>query len=185
MDFFTIKGAVEVILKDLRAENVEFIPCSNDPSYHPGRCATVYANGELLGVVGQIHPAVARNYGVDSELYCAELNMPALLGACGAEAQYTPLPKYPAVTRDIAVVCKREITIGALTACIRKAGGKLLRGVELFDIYQGKGVAEDSKSVAFSLTIRSDERNIVAAEADEEIKNILAALEKELGAVLR
>ena len=89
------------------------------------------------------------------------------------------------MTRDIAVVCKREITIGALTACIRKAGGKLLRGVELFDIYQGKGIAEDSKSVAFSLTIRSDERNIVAAEADEEVQTILDALKTELGAVLR
>ena len=185
MDFFAIKGAVEAILKDIRAENVEFTPCNTDPSYHPGRCATVHANGELLGVVGQIHPAVARNYDVDCELYCAELNMNALLAARGEEARYTPLPKYPAVTRDIAVVCKREITVGALTACIRKAGGKLLRGVELFDIYQGKGIAEDSKSVAFSLTIRSDERNIVAAEADEEVQTILDALKNELGAVLR
>ncbi|MBR2894608.1 MAG: phenylalanine--tRNA ligase subunit beta [Oscillospiraceae bacterium] len=185
MDFFTIKGAVEAVLRDIRAKNVTFVPCKEDPSYHPGRCASVYADGALLGVVGQIHPNVARNYGVDSELYCAELNVTALSVARGEEAQYTPLPKYPAVTRDIAVVCKREITVGELESCIRKAGRKLLRGVELFDIYQGKGIAEDSKSVAFSLTLRSDERSMVAAEADEEVQTILDALKNELGAVLR
>ena len=185
MDFFTIKGAVEAVLRDIRVKNVTFVPCKEDPSYHPGRCACVYADGALLGVVGQIHPNVARNYGVDSELYCAELNVTALSAAQGEEAQYTPLPKYPAVTRDIAVVCKREVTVGELEGCIRKAGRKLLRGVELFDIYQGKGIAEDSKSVAFSLTLRSDERSMVAAEADEEVQTILEALKNELGAVLR
>ena len=99
--------------------------------------------------------------------------------------RYRALPRFPAVSRDIAVVCAEEVTVGALEACIRRAGGKLLREVVLFDIYRGQGVAEGSKSVAFSLTLRSDERSITAAEADEEIKDILAALEKELGATLR
>ena len=184
-DFFTMKGVVEVILKDLRTPDVSFVPCTNDPSYHPGRCAGVYAGDQLLGVVGQIHPAVAANYGVEEALYCAELSFQALLDSQGPGAEYAPLPRFPAVTRDIAVVCKEEVTVGALESCIRKAGGKLLRDVALFDIYRGKGVAEDSKSVAFSLTIRADDRSIVAAEADEEVKTILAALEAQLGAVLR
>ena len=185
MDFYGIKGAVEVILSDIRAENVSFVPCKTNPSYHPGRCAEIFVGENKIGVLGQIHPAVAQNYDVDAPLYCAELSFDALEGAKGPAPLYTPLPKYPAVSRDIAVVCKQEITVGALKACIIKAGGKLLRDVALFDIYQGKGIAEGCKSVAFNLTLRADDRNIVAAEADEEIKAILAALESELGATLR
>ena len=184
-DFFTLKGAVEALLRELRITNVTFTACGADPSYHPGRCAGVYAGEKLLGVMGQIHPAVAAKYDVDCELYCGELSFDALLEAQGPGAEYAPLPRFPAVNRDIAVVCRDEVTVGALEACIRKAGGKLLRGVELFDIYRGKGVTEGGKSVAFSLTLRSDERSITAAEADEEIRDVLAALEKELGATLR
>ncbi|MDE7261719.1 MAG: phenylalanine--tRNA ligase subunit beta [Oscillospiraceae bacterium] len=183
--FFTLKGVVEAILKDLRIPDVTFLPCSADPSYHPGRCAGVYAGEKMLGVVGQIHPAVAANYDVEEPLYCAELSFQALLESQGPGAEFTPLPRFPAVTRDIAVVCREEVTVGALEACIRKAGGRLLREVALFDIYRGKGIASDSKSVAFSLTIRADDRSIVAAEADEEVKTILSALEAQLGAVLR
>ena len=183
MDFFALKGAVEAILRDLRVADVTFTACKDDPSYHPGRCAGVYAGGRQLGVVGQIHPAVAANYGVEEALYCAELSFEALLEVRGPGAVYTPLPRFPAVSRDIAVVCREEVTVGELTACIRRSGGKLLRGVELFDIYRGRGV--EGKSVAFSLTLRSDEGSITAAQADEEIAAILAALEKELGASLR
>ena len=185
MDFFTMKGAVEAVLRDIRAEDVAFYPCGEDPSYHPGRCAGIRAGEQHIGVIGQIHPAVAANYGVDAELYCAELSFEALLAAQGAGAEYVPLPRFPAVNRDIAVVCKEEITVGALEACIRKAGGKLLRDVVLFDIYRGQGVAEGSKSAAFNLTLRADDRSITAAEADEEIKTVLEVLERELGAVLR
>jgi phenylalanyl-tRNA synthetase beta chain len=183
--FFTMKGAVEALLRELRIEDVSFLACQDDPSYHPGRCAGVYAGEKLLGVMGQVHPTVAANYGVDCELYCAELSFDALLDAQGPGAEYHPLPRFPAVNRDIAVVCKDEVTVGALEGCIRKAGGRLLREIALFDIYKGKGIPEDSKSVAFSLTLRADDRSITAGEADEEIKTVLAALEKELGAVLR
>ena len=184
-DFFTMKGAVESILRDLRVAGAAFRACQDDPSYHPGRCAGVYAGEKLLGVVGQIHPAVAANYGVDCELYCAELSFKALLEAQGPGAEYHPLPRFPAVSRDIAVVCGEEVTVGALEACIRKAGGRLLRDVALFDIYRGQGVAEGSKSVAFSMTLRADDRSITASEADGEVKDILTALEQELGATLR
>ncbi len=184
-DFFTMKGAVESVLRDLRIAGAAFRACLDDPSYHPGRCAGVYAGEKLLGVMGQIHPAVAANYGVDCELYCAELSFEALLEAQGPGAEYHPLPRFPAVSRDIAVVCREEVTVGELEACIRKAGGRLLRDVVLFDIYRGQGVAEGSKSVAFSMTLRADDRSITAAEADGEVRDILTALEQELGATLR
>ena len=188
MDFYTMKGAIEAILKDIRAKDVHFEGPSgapSDASYHPGRCATVWSGSDCIGVFGQIHPLVARNYGVDGELYCAELSFDELMNAKGPDPLYAPLPRFPAVTRDIAVVCGRDVTVGALEKCITRAGGKLLREVSLFDIYQGQGIPEDKKSVAFNLVLRSDEGTITAAQADEEVQDILAALESELGAVLR
>ena len=188
MDFYTMKGAIEAILKDIRAKDVHFEGPSgapSDASYHPGRYATVWSGSDCIGVFGQIHPLVARNYGVDGELYCAELSFDELMNAKGPDPLYAPLPRFPAVTRDIAVVCDRDVTVGALEKCITRAGGKLLREVSLFDIYQGQGIPEDKKSVAFNLVLRSDEGTITAAQADEEVRDILAALESELGAVLR
>jgi phenylalanyl-tRNA synthetase beta chain len=185
MDFFALKGCVEAILKDLRAEQVRFEPCRDNPSYHPGRCASVWAGTQRVGVFGQIHPLVAQNYGVDGEFYCAELSFDALTAVQGAEAEYVPLPKFPAVTRDIAVVCDEAVCVGALEDCIRRGAKGLLKEVSLFDIYRGKGIDEGKKSVAFSLVLRSDERSLTAEEADEDLQSILRLLESELGAVLR
>ena len=186
MDFFALKGAVEAILKDLRAEDVRFqVPSVPNPSYHPGRVADVYVGGQYIGVLGQVHPLVARNYGVDAAFYCAELALNALMAAKGADPEYVPLPKFPAVTRDIAVVCDEAVTVGALEDCIRKGAKGLLKDVTLFDIYRGKGIPEGKKSVAFSLVLRADDRSLTAEEADQDVKSILETLEKELGAVLR
>ena len=186
MDFYTLKGAVEAILKDLRAEDIRFVvPEVPNPSYHPGRCADVYAGSRRIGVMGQIHPLVAQNYGVDAQFCCAELELKELMAAKGADPEYVPLPKFPAVTRDIAVVCDEAVTVGALEDCIRKGAKGLLKDCKLLDIYRGKGIAEGKKSVAFSLVLRSDDRSLTSEEADADVKSILEALEKDLGAVLR
>ena len=186
MDFYALKGCVEAILKDLRAEDVHFeVPSETNPSYHPGRVADVYAGDQRIGVLGQVHPLVAQNYGVDAQFYCAELELNALMAAKGADPEYVPLPKFPNLTRDIAVVCDEAVTVGALEACIRKGAKGLLKECKLFDIYRGKGVDEGKKSVAFNLVLRADDRSLTSEEADEDVKSILAALEKELGAVLR
>ena len=185
MDFFTLKGAVEDLLSSIRAENVTFEAVKDNPSYHPGRCARVLVNGQEVGVLGQIHPLVAQNYDVDAELYCAELSFPALYENKGADPQYVPLPKFPAVTRDIAVVCDEAVTVGQLEAAIRKGARGLLKEVELFDIYRGANIPEGKKSVAFSLTLRADDRSLTAEEADQDVKSILETLEQDCGAVLR
>lgn len=185
MDFYKIKGVVESILDSVGAENVTFTAQRDNPSYHPGRCAEVYSGNTYIGVFGQIHPTVAANYGVDAELYTAELMFDAVYSVKGALPQYTPLPKYPTVTRDIAVVCDKTVTVYALSQCIKRAGGNILRGVELFDIYTGSHIADDKKSVAFSLTLRDDNKTLTVEEADEEVGKVLAALQKELGAVIR
>ncbi|MBQ4581815.1 MAG: phenylalanine--tRNA ligase subunit beta, partial [Oscillospiraceae bacterium] len=178
-------GMIEAILGTLRAEDVRFEAVKDNPSYHPGRCAAVYAGEVYLGVFGQVHPLVARAYDADAELYCAELKLEALMAAEGSDPIYTPLPKFPAVTRDIAVVCANEVTVGQLTDCIRRGAKGLLKNAALFDIYQGPGIPEGCKSVAFNLTLRNDERSITGEEADEDIRSILDLLKAELNAVLR
>ena len=185
VNFFTVKGLVEAIMKDLRAESVRFEACTDNPSYHPGCCATVWAGDECIGVFGQIHPLVAANYGVDTELYCAELSLEKLLGACGPDPIYTPLPKFPAVTRDIAVVCDKAIPVAKLIDCISKAGGKYLKGCSLFDIYTGSHIADGKKSVAFSLTLRADDQTLTDDHAEETMKAVLDALERDFGASMR
>ena len=188
MDFYTMKGAVEAILDDLRAEDITFRTGTGIPelvSYHPGRVAEVWAGSNCVGYFGQIHPLVAQNYGVDGELYCAELALDELANAKGADPEYVPLPKFPSVTRDIAVVCEEKVTVGQLEDCIRSAGGKLIQQITLFDIYRGKGVDEGKKSVAFNLVLRADDRSLTGEEADADVKKVLEALASQLGAVLR
>ncbi len=186
VDFYTLKGCVEAILKELRVERVSFRrPDETNPSYHPGRVAQVWAGDRLIGVLGQVHPLVAQNYGVDAELYCAELDFNQLYAAQGPDPEYVPLPKFPSVTRDIAVVCDEAVTVGQLEEAIGKGAQGLLKEVRLFDIYRGKGIDEGKKSVAFNLVLRADDRSLTGEEADADVKAILATLEKDCGAVLR
>lgn len=184
-DFFKMKGEIEAFLRGMNVPEARYTAEKHDPTFHPGRCARVSVGGVDLGCFGQIHPLVARSYGIDGEIFAAELNFTALLSLQLPEKTYTPLPKYPAVTRDIAVVCDEAVTVAALSDCIRAAGGKLLRSVELFDIYRGKGIASGSKSAAFRLTLRADDRTLTDADSDGVVSAVLAALEKELNAKLR
>lgn len=184
-DFFKMKGEIEAFLRGMNVPEARYTAEKHDPTFHPGRCARVSVGGVDLGCFGQIHPLVARSYGIDGEIFAAELNFTALLSLQLPEKTYTPLPKYPAVTRDIAVVCGDSVTVAALSDCIRAAGGKLLRSVELFDIYRGKGIASGSKSAAFRLTLRADDRTLTDADSDGVVSAVLAALGKELNAKLR
>ena len=180
-----MKGVIEAVLNEIRAKDVRFEAVHDNSSYHPGRCAKVFVGGNEIGVFGQIHPLVAQNYGVDAEFYCAELRFDALFAARGEDAVYQPLPKFPAVTCDIAVVCEEAVTVGALEDCIRRGAKGLLKEVKLFDIYRGKGVDEGKKSVAFNLVLRADDRSLTAEEADADVKSILDLLASELNDILR
>ena len=184
VDFFSFKGTVEALLAGLNVKSLSF-ERGVSPTFHPGRCAQVLADGAVVGIFGQIHPLAAQNYGVDCPLYVAQLNFPALLAARAPEARYVPLPRFPDVTRDIAVVCDKAVTVAALTDCIRRGAQGLLKEAVLFDIYTGAPIPEGKKSVAFSLKLRADDRTLTDAEADADVKSVLALLEKELGAVLR
>ena len=184
-DFFSLKGEIEAILRGMNVRPAAYTAVKDNPSYHPGRCARLTVDGVAVGVFGQVHPLVAKNYSIDADIYAAELDFTALSTLLAPASTYVPLPKYPAVSRDIAVVCDESLTVAELTACIQKAGGKLLRDVRLFDIYRGKGIEDGKKSTAFSLTLRADDRTLTDADSDGVISAVLKALDAELGAKLR
>ena len=185
VDFFALKGAVEALLCAARTPDVRFTADTETAAFHPGRCAAVWSGDTRLGTLGQIHPDVCAAYGLDGATYCAEIDVVLLHDLEGAEPVYTPLPRFPAITRDIAVVCDVSVPVGELTECIRKAEKNVLRGVKLFDVYTGVGIPEGKKSVAFSLTLRSDDGTLTDDHAEEAVRAVLDALRENFGAVIR
>jgi phenylalanyl-tRNA synthetase beta chain len=142
-------------------------------------------NGVELGYMGQIHPLVAKNYGLDCEVYCAELNFNKMFELQLPEPTYVPLPKYPSVSRDLSLICDEAVTVAQIEDVITAAAGKLLRGVKLFDIYRGTGVPEGKKSMAFSLELRADDRTLTDVDSQNVVDKVLAALKEKLDAILR
>jgi phenylalanyl-tRNA synthetase beta chain len=185
MDFFTMKGELEAVFAGLRLEKASYEAVSDNPSYHPGRCAKVSIGGVEVGYMGQVHPIVAKNYGIDAEVYCVEISFTKLLDVQLPDATYAPLPKYPGVSRDISVICDEKLTVGEAEAVITAAAGKLLRSVKLFDVYRGAGVPEGKKSLAFSLELRADDRTLTDADSEGVMTKVLTALAEKCGAALR
>ena len=183
--FFTLKGELDAIFNGLRIPTAAYCAAQDNPSYHPGRCAKVTVSGVDIGYIGQIHPLVAKNYGMDCEVYCAQINFTEIFALQLPEPTYTPLPKYPAVTRDLSFVCDETVTVARAESVITKAAGKLLRSVSLFDIYRGTGIEPGKKSLAFSLELRAEDRTLTDADSEETINKILSALANELGAAQR
>jgi len=184
-DFFTLKGCVEAILSSQRIASPEFKAVTDNPSFHPGRCAEVSFGGRVLGIMGQIHPKVQENYGIDLPVYVAELDVATIFDLRAPEPSYKPLPRYPSVYRDLAIVCDADTPVAAISRVIKEAGGRLLKEAELFDIYTGSPIPEGKKSVAFSLEFRSEEQNLTDAEVNPLIDKILKHLNDELGAQIR
>ena len=185
VDFFAIKGCVESLLFSARISDVSFTAEKNHPSYHPGRCAAVYSGKELIGHIGQVHPSVCAEYDIDCEVYAAELDARALYLNRAPEPVYAPLPRFPAVMRDIAVVCNSDIPVAELISSINNSGGKYLQGCELFDVYTGAPIPEGKKSVAFSLTLRAKDMTLTDEHAEETVASVLDALKNSHDAVIR
>ena len=183
--FFKLKGEIEALFAGLRMKKASYTAEKSNPSYHPGRCASISIDGEVIGVMGQVHPLVAKNYGIDSEVYCAELNFTKMLCLRLPEPTFTALPKYPAVSRDLALICSEDITVAQVEEVISASAGKLLRKIQLFDIYRGVGVPEGKKSMAFSLQLRADDRTLTDSDSEAVVNNVLAAVKEQLNATLR
>lgn len=184
-NFFTLKGEVDALLEQLNVHPATYVADTKNPSYHPGRCADIMIDGKKLGVIGQIHPLVAEGYGISGEVYVAELDFTGLQSALAPERVFHSLPKFPTVSRDLALVCNEAMTVGMLEACIKKAGGKLLRSIQLFDIYRGPGIAPGKKSVAFSLELRADDRTLTDEDTTGVTNAVLEKLKNDLGVTLR
>ena len=183
--FFSLKGELEAIFSGLRLKKASYCAVHDNPTYHPGRCAKVTIDGIDVGYMGQVHPIVAQNYGMDMDIYCAEINFTKLFGLQLSDPTYTPLPKYPSVFRDLSLLCDEAVTVAQVEDVITASAGKLLRSIRLFDIYRGVGVPEGKKSMAFSLELRSDDKTLTDTDSETVITKVLAALSTEIGATLR
>ena len=183
--FFSLKGELDAVLAGLRLPKAEYTAVRDNPTYHPGRCASVSVGGVQLGYMGQIHPLVAKNYDLDGEIFCAELDLTAMFDLRLPEPTYIPLPKYPAVSRDLALVCREDMTVAQVEKVITASAGKLLRSIRLFDIYRGIGVEPGKKSLAFSLELRADDHTLNDADCEAVTAKVLAALKEQLGVTLR
>ena len=184
-DFFSMKGEIDALLASLNIPAATYVRNTENPSYHPGRCAELRIDGKKVGVIGQIHPLVAETYGIGAEVYAAELDFTLLQSMAGGERVFHPLPKFPAVARDLALVCDESLTVGELESCITAAAGKLLRKINLFDIYRGVGIEPGKKSVAFSLELRADDRTLTDEDSVGVVNKVLEKLEAELHVKLR
>lgn len=189
-DFYTVKGIVDSMLKNIGVEDFEYAACT-DPNvfaeadaFHPGRCAVITKDGKAIGILGELHPETLENYGIGVKAYAAKVNVTELLDIANAVKTYKPLPKFPATTRDLAIVCDETLPVAELEKAIRKAVGNILESVTLFDVYQGKQIAEGKKSVAYAISMRSHEGTLTDEQADAAVKRVLKELAN-LGAELR
>lgn len=184
-DFYDLKGVVEELLYTLGIREYDTTPYADNPSFHPGRTAVISINDKELGILGEIHPDVLENYEIDTRSYVAVLDFNTLMENANMERQYEPLPKYPAVTRDIAMLVKDEILVKQIENIIKRCSGKLLEELQLFDVYKGKQIPEGMKSVAYSITFRAKDRTLTDEDINAVFDKIVDELKTNLGAQLR
>ncbi len=183
-DFYTIKGIIENLLDGLRIANVSFVPETSCKTFHPGRCARVLAGDTVLGIFGEVHPSVAAQFDMGERTYIGELDFPAICKQYRDEITFQPLPKFPAVTRDLAVLVDSTVLVGELEAAIRSCAGGILENIRLFDVYTGAQVPEGKKSVAYSIVYRAADRTLTDEEINRIMDKTISALQKR-GAQLR
>lgn len=184
-DYLDLKGVVENALEKLGLSKVKFTRESDNPSYHPGKTAALMIGNKKVGVLGEVHPDVSENYGVDENCYLAELNLDLLFEYAKTDKKYKALPKFPAVTRDIALLVDDEILVQEIEDTIRRAGGNLVEKVELFDIYKGAQIPEGKKSIAYAIAYRDEKKTLKDNDVNKVHDKILRSLEHKLGATLR
>ncbi|MGN0623199.1 MAG: phenylalanine--tRNA ligase subunit beta, partial [Oscillospiraceae bacterium] len=145
-------------------------------AFHPGRVAVVKIDGEELGIFGELHPDVLENYGIGARAYVGKINIPELMAKSSDEKIYKPLPKFPATTRDISVVCSKELPVAQLEKAIKSAVGSILEKVSLFDVYTGEQIEEGKKSVSYSISMRSHDGTLTDEQADKTMDKVVKAL---------
>jgi phenylalanyl-tRNA synthetase beta chain len=175
-DYLTLKGVVEQLLATARVTDARFVKNTDGGTWHPGRCADIWLGDDKLGTIGELHPTVLANYGVKPRVVAAELNLDVLFAHRGATPVFRPLPKHPAITRDLALVADTTVPAADIAARIEKAAGKVLESVTLFDVYTGSHMAPGKKSMAYSLVLRAPDRTLTDEEAENAVNKVLKSL---------
>lgn len=181
-DFYELKGIVETALSGMGINNVEYVRAGESDAFdekscmHPGRSAVILKNGTVLGIMGEIHPTVQEAYSIGVKTYVAKLCIPELMASAVTDISYSPLPKFPAITRDLSLICDDSIPVAELEKAIKGAVGKILEKVTLFDVYKGKQIEDGKKSVSYSIMMRSHDGTLTDEQADGAMKKVLKAL---------
>lgn len=190
VDFYELKGIVDTLLGSVGVKECEYVRAADSDAFgeacafHPGRSAVILKDGKAIGILGEIHPETAANYEIGVKTYVAKLNIPEMFELAETDISYKPLPKFPATTRDLSLICDDALPAGDIEKTIKKAAGKLLEKVTLFDVYKGKQIAEGKKSISYSISMRSHDGTLTDEQADSVMKKVLKALEA-IGAELR
>lgn len=186
VDFYDLKGIVEMLMTSLRIkEDYKLEKCADNPVFHPGRTGTVLINGKKIGTIGEVHPEVVENYDLPERVYIGVIEVEHLIENAMMYSKYTPLPKFPPVERDIALIVRDSVSVKSIEDVIRVKSGGILEDMDLFDIYKGKQIPDGYKSVAYSITFRAGDRTLTDEEVNSVMDGIIAALHNELGARLR
>lgn len=185
VDFFNLKGVVETYLNQLGIFDLTYSKDIDMPFLHPGRKAAIMYKGKNLGYLGQVHPNTLDNYNLNIPIYVATMDLAEVVALTNLTREFKQVPKFPAVNRDLALMCKKEIEVGQLDFLIKQRGGKLLESFSLFDVYEGSQIPEGFKSVAYSLTFRASDHTLEEEEINKFVKKILKGLEFELGVTIR
>lgn len=183
-DFYALKGVVENLLDAANINDYDVEAVTENPTFHPGRCAKITLGDEVLAILGEVHPAVLDNYEIGAKAYIASVNVDVLYNHRGEENKYHALPKYPATSRDLAMLCDDSLPVLSIEKAIRSAAGNILETVTLFDVFRGKQIEEGKKSVAYNITLRSADHTLTEEEITRAVNKIIKALEA-LGATLR
>ena len=190
VDFYDLKGITDKLMEILRINDIEYVRATDSDlfdeksAFHPGRSAVILKDGKAIGILGELHPDAAENYGIDVKVYAAKFNVPEMLELSEKEVNYKPLPKFPATTRDLSLICEDKLPAADIEKAIKKAAGKLLEKVTLFDVYKGKQIEEGKKSISYSISMRSHDGTLTDEQADSVMKKVLKEL-KNIGAELR
>lgn len=185
VDFYTIKGVCEMLFDGMHVEKVTYSADTTHPTFHPGRTAQIAANGKVIGIVGQIHPSVAKQFDISVPCYAAEIDFAKLFKQINRNIKYKQLPRFPAVTRDIAMLVDKTLPVAQLEDIMRHVAGKTLESIRLFDVYEGKQIPTDKKSVAYAISFRAADRSLTNEEINQVFDKIVNALQTQANAQLR
>ena len=184
VDFYLVKGILECFQAKMDI-NLDFLPSTSQPAgFHPKKTADIIYNGVKIGHIGAVHPKVMQKYDL-ADTYIFEFELDSIISRDAYVNRFVSIPKFPTVTRDIALLCKKEVTSKEITDLIKQTGKKMLTDVTVFDVYEGANIGENMKSIAISLTFQDPEKTLETQDVDKKVNSILGRLERELNCVLR